>query len=77
MQVSTSGYYYWKNTPQSPRSRQNDKIILQIIKAFKRSRATYGSYAYIKLFKANCSTQSMSGKEQCLIMQWKRAFLTL
>lgn len=43
MQVSKSGYYYWKTTPQSPRSRQNDKIILQIIHAFKHSRKTYGS----------------------------------
>ncbi|CAC9442040.1 hypothetical protein BSPLISOX_449 [uncultured Gammaproteobacteria bacterium] len=43
MQVSKSGYYYCKTTPQSPRSRQNDKIILQIIHAFKHSRKTYGS----------------------------------
>ncbi|NYT27929.1 MAG: transposase [Candidatus Thiodubiliella endoseptemdiera] len=43
MQVSKSGYYYWKHTPQSPRSRQNDKIVLQIIQAFKNSRQTYGS----------------------------------
>lgn len=43
MKVSKSGYYYWKNTPKSPRSRQNDKIILQIIQAFKTSRKTYGS----------------------------------
>jgi hypothetical protein len=26
IRVSKSGYYYWKTTPQSPRSRQNDKI---------------------------------------------------
>ncbi len=43
MQVSKIGYYYWKHTPQSPRSRQNDKIVLQIIQAFKNSRQTYGS----------------------------------
>jgi transposase InsO family protein len=30
-------------TPQSPRSRQNDKIVLQIIQVFKHSRKTYGS----------------------------------
>ncbi len=51
MQVSKSGYYYWKNTPQSPRSRQNDKILLKIIQAFKHSRKTYGSpriYAELK-----------------------------
>jgi len=43
MEVSKSGYYYWKTTPQSPRSRRNDKIILQIIQAFKNSRKNYGS----------------------------------
>ena len=32
-----------ENTPPSLRSRQNDKIILQIIHAFKHSRQTYGS----------------------------------
>jgi len=51
MRVSKSGYYYWKNTPQSPRSRQNDKILLKIIQAFKTSRKIYGSpriYAELK-----------------------------
>lgn len=43
MQVSKSGYYYWNTTPQSPRSRQNDKILLKIIQSFKCSRKTYGS----------------------------------
>lgn len=43
MQVSKSGYYYWKNAPQSSRSRQNDQIVLQIIQAFNNSRQTYGS----------------------------------
>lgn len=43
MQVSKSGYYYWKSTPQNPRSRQNDKILLKIIESFKCSRKTYGS----------------------------------
>lgn len=43
MKVSKSGYYYWKVTPQSPRSRQNDKILFKIIQSFKQSRKTYGS----------------------------------
>ena len=53
MQVSKSGYYYWKNTPQSPRSRQNDKILLEIIQAFKTSRKTYGSPRIYQELKAN------------------------
>jgi transposase InsO family protein len=52
MQVSKSGYYYWKNTPQSPRSRQNDAILLMIIHAFKQSRQTYGSPRIYQELKA-------------------------
>ncbi len=43
MQVSKSGYYYWKNTPQSLRCRQNDEILLQIIRSYKQSKKNYGS----------------------------------
>ena len=43
MQVSHSGYYHWLNTPVSQRSKQNDHIMLQIIRAFKESRQLYGS----------------------------------
>ncbi|MCF6208686.1 MAG: IS3 family transposase, partial [Ghiorsea sp.] len=43
MQVSPSGYYHWLNKPVSPRSKQNDYILLQIIRAFKQSRQLYGS----------------------------------
>ena len=43
MRVSKSGYYHWKSAPQSPRSRQNNQILLQIIQSFKHSRKTYGS----------------------------------
>jgi transposase InsO family protein len=43
MQVSTSGYYYWVNTPASQRSKHNDYILLQIIRAFRKSRQLYGS----------------------------------
>jgi len=43
MCVSKSGYYYWKTAPQSPSSRNNDKILFEIIQIFKASRKTYGS----------------------------------
>ena len=53
MQVSKSGYYYWKSTPQSLRCRQNDKILFKIIQAFKQSRKTYGSPKIYQQLKAN------------------------
>jgi len=43
MQVSQSGYYYWANAPISQRSKRNDYILLQIIRAFQQSRQLYGS----------------------------------
>lgn len=52
MRVSKSGYYYWKKTPQSPRSRQNDEILLQIIQVYKQSRETYGSPRIYRQLKA-------------------------
>ena len=43
MQVSHSGYYHWLNKPVSPRSKQNDYILLHIIRAFNKYRQLYGS----------------------------------
>jgi len=43
MQVSQSGFYYWVNAPISQRSKRNDYILLQIIRAFQQSRQLYGS----------------------------------
>lgn len=43
MHVSTSGFYYWKNSPQSKRSKRNAYILLQVIRAFRDSKQRYGS----------------------------------
>lgn len=43
MQVSKSGFYYWKSKPTSPRSKQNNEVLYHIIQAHKASRGTYGS----------------------------------
>ena len=43
MQVSKSGYYYWKNSPMSQRSKQNHYLLLQIIKIYRKSFRRYGS----------------------------------
>ncbi len=43
MQVSKSGFYYWKSKPVSLRSKQNNAILFHVIQAYKASRGTYGS----------------------------------
>jgi len=53
MQVSSNGYYYWKNAPVSKRNKQNDYILLQIIRSFKDSRKLYGSPRIYENLRAN------------------------
>jgi len=43
MQVSKSGFYYWKTKPVSQRSKQDNVILYHVIQAHKASRKTYGS----------------------------------
>ena len=43
MQVSKSGFYYWKNKSVNQRSKQNNEVLFHIIQAHKASRGTYGS----------------------------------
>ena len=43
LQVSRSGFYYWKSKPVSARSKQSNHILFHIIQAYKASRGTYGS----------------------------------
>lgn len=43
MQVSKSGFYYWKSKPVSQRSKQNNFILFHVIEAYKASKGTYGS----------------------------------
>lgn len=43
LDVSESGYYGWRERPESARSRQNRTVIAQIKQHHKKSRYTYGS----------------------------------
>jgi len=43
MLVSTSGYYYWKGSLVSERSKRDDYILLKIIRSFRDSKQRYGS----------------------------------
>jgi putative transposase len=43
LQVSGSGFYTWLNRPKSPRSRENQNLIVEIKNLHQKSRQTYGS----------------------------------
>ncbi len=42
-QVSKSGYYDWKHRPESPRERENRKLLTRIQSIHERSREAYGT----------------------------------
>lgn len=41
--VSRSGYYAWRNRPESERAKENKKLLLRIEMAHKHSKKRYGS----------------------------------
>jgi putative transposase len=43
LEVSTSGYYAWRDRPESVRAQRNRKLLGQIRDAHQRSRCNYGS----------------------------------
>jgi putative transposase len=43
LQVSKSGYYDWRRRPESPRSRENCRLLVRIQAIHVRSREAYGT----------------------------------
>ena len=43
LRVSRSGYYAWRNKPESDREKENEKLVAEIRDIHERSRHTYGS----------------------------------
>ncbi len=43
LKISKSGYYAWRNRPESARSLENKRITARIQEVFDESKATYGS----------------------------------
>ena len=41
--VSRSGYYSWRNRPESERAKENEELLLKIKAAHKKSKKKYGS----------------------------------
>ena len=41
-EVGASSYYAWRRRPESPRSRENARLEVQIAAAHERTRQTYG-----------------------------------
>lgn len=42
LSVSTSGYYAWLKRPDSPRQKEETRLVIEIKAAHKRNRQTYG-----------------------------------
>jgi len=53
LEVSTSGYYAWRDRPESLRSQANRVLLEQIRSAHKRGRGTYGSPRVYRELKAS------------------------
>ena len=43
LEVSRSGYYAWRDRPESERARKNEELLAKIKAAHKKSKKTYGS----------------------------------
>lgn len=43
LDVSRSGYYAWRNRPDSQRAQANDRLLVRIREEYQLSRKTYGS----------------------------------
>ena len=43
LDISASGFYDWRNRPINKRVENDVKLLLDIERVFKESRATYGS----------------------------------
>ncbi len=41
--VGSSGFYAWLKRPESPRSRENRRLLMEIKMVHQKSRKTYGS----------------------------------
>jgi len=53
MRVSKSGFYHWKNSPVSLRSKRDNYLLQKIIEAYKAGRGNYGSPRIYKELKAS------------------------
>ncbi len=43
MSVSRGGFYAWRNRPASPRSKEDQRLLLKVRASYRASRGTYGS----------------------------------
>jgi putative transposase len=63
LQVSRSGYYAWKNRPQSQRSQQQEQLVQKIRQVHLQSRQTYGSprvYRELKAAGVDCCENTVA-----------------
>ena len=53
IEISRSGYYAWKNRPESTRSIENRNLLSEVLKIHEKSKQTYGSPRMTKELVAN------------------------
>lgn len=64
LKVSKSGYYSWRNRPESARSKDNRSLLIQIRLSHRRSRQTYGSPRITEDLRAQgvCCSENRVGR---------------
>lgn len=63
LRVSRSGYYAWRNRPESQRAQANDRLLVRIREEYQLSRKTYGSpriYAALRKKGVTCSRKRVA-----------------
>ena len=46
LRVSRSGYYSFRNRPESERAKENERLLVRIKAVHKKSKRTYGIHAF-------------------------------
>lgn len=73
LKVSTSGYYAWLIRPESKRTKDNRRLVVEIKVAHKASKRTYGSPRIHKELKARGVTCSLNRVARLMRQQGIRA----
>lgn len=79
LEVGTSGFYAWLQRAESPRSRANQRLLVEIKAIHQRSRQTYGSPRIHADLKANghaCSKHRVAHlmRQHGIVSRHKRKF---
>ena len=79
LEVGRSGFYTWLKRPESPRNRENRRLLVEIKAAHQKSRKTYGSpriHAELKSQGLSCGKHRVSRlmRQHGIVSKHKRKF---